>query len=269
MIRIITLLTLSFITVAAGAQSTPFYLVPIYALQLSDDDGSNTVPITSDQVKRWLDTANVVYKDAGILFTFDGKLHPMNSTVINNVTGDDDPKWDWLTKELNGIAAREKKVVIAFRNKGGGGFSWWTYDYIVMPGFHKTNLCKTGMDLSLFPHELGHYFGLPHTFEITAKTEKALGDSLVAHAGNPVIFDGDKDYVDDTGFDPFVGELQCLTDVYEVTLGKDKYRVLRTNPMSYWKYDRAKVFTKGQIKRIRFILEERIAKGTLAVLKKE
>ncbi|MEJ0056815.1 MAG: M12 family metallo-peptidase [Bacteroidota bacterium] len=251
--------------VLAGQSKEPFYLVPIYALQLSDDDGANTVPITSEQFQRWIDTANVVYKDARIRFTFDGRLHPMKSTVINNVTGDDDPKWNWLTNELNSIAAREQKIVIAFRNKGGGGFSWWTYDYIVMPGFNKTNLCKTGMDLSLFAHELGHYLGLPHTFEITARSEKALYDSLVHHNGQLSIFDGDKEYVSDTGPDPFVNELQCDTNASLVTIGKDTFTIPRSNPMSYWRYDRAKKFTPGQIKRVRSILEERIGKKTLRV----
>jgi Pregnancy-associated plasma protein-A len=240
--------------------------IPIYALQLSDDDGSNTVPITPEQVQRWLDTANVVYKDARMHFMFDGKLHPMKNTVFNNVTGDDDPKWEWLTNELNKIAAREKKVVLVFRNKGGGGFSWWTYDYIVLPGFNKTNLCKTGMDLSLLPHELGHYFGLPHTFEITALSEKALSDTLLAHKNNLAIFDGDKDYVDDTGPDPFVNELQCDTNASLVKVGGTSYTIMRSNPMSYWRYDRAKIFTPGQIKRVRTIFEERVKRGVIRAI---
>ena len=78
---------------------------------------------------------------------------------------------NWIqTKQLgNQIAAKYPgRIVIFFRyGKGSGsngsGFSWWDYDFVVMPSTDIIEHCG-GMNPYFLAHEMGHYLGLPHTF---------------------------------------------------------------------------------------------------------
>jgi len=136
-----------------------WFTVPIYAVQASDDDGQRVANITPAQVQQWIDQANLVYDVACVRFTFDGKLHPITDTHVNSVTGIEYPQWQHVMDTLNAIANTQHKLTVVFRHGDGvgpigGGFSWWTYDFVAMPAFSATSLCGN-QNIGIMAHEMG------------------------------------------------------------------------------------------------------------------
>ena len=138
------------------AGATPNYSIPIVAYRVSDDDGSRPCAITVDGVQQWIDEANRVYAAAGIRFTYDGILRELRDTEVNNLTDEGNPWWQSARDRLNQLAAQHRSIVVVHRAEVGGGFSWWTYDFVAMSFFDAINPNA----LSILAHELGHHFGL-------------------------------------------------------------------------------------------------------------
>ncbi len=251
--------------------------LPVHAVRVSDDDGDRPAAITTGQVRAWLDRANDVYRPAGIEFTWDGTLHPLESTAVNSLEGDADAQWKKAKKELNDIAAASRKVVLAFRHGAdpnptaptGGGFSWWTYDWVAMPGFDHTWVCGN-QNIGLLAHELGHYLGLPHTFPGDPATNQAFVDLAaleqwyLAKGSTLSIFDADSPTVADTPADPFVRQLDCSGETV-VPIAGTQVPNLRGNAMSYWFHTGVSTLTSGQVQRVRETVEARRKSFGLAV----
>jgi hypothetical protein len=86
--------------------------------------------------------------------------------------------------------------------------------------------------LSILPHELGHHFGLPHTFGMTFP---AVGDATdYVLSGRPTeAWDGDRSVITDTPPNPDIVELRTNTTVDAVALGGQTFRIDRRNITSY------------------------------------
>ena len=91
-----------------------WYAVPIYAVRVSNNDGTKPADVTSDQIYDWIDPANDVFQVACVRFTFDGQLHPLASSDFNGVTGEKYPQWDSVRDTLNAIAGRERMRWLSF-----------------------------------------------------------------------------------------------------------------------------------------------------------
>lgn len=233
---------------------------PIYVLQAMDDNGGRLTNISLAEINIWLDRANEVFKDANIQFTFDGMIHPIRDTRINSVSGENDTNWQYVKQKLNSIATSNGKILIVFRHGGnsiptGAGFSSWVYDFVVMPAYSNTGICGMS-NPSLLTHELGHYFGLEHTFKEEFQT-KTNAENYLKNSGNPKVFDGDLTYIHDTPPDPFIRNLDCNASINTVLLNGINFPLLRDNPMAYWYNPKPKKFTKDQIKRIQKIASRR------------
>ncbi len=155
--------------------------VPITAVQLADDDGRNRVSITTAEIKEWVDYANKTWKKRGYLFTFDEMkgIVIVNSTVLNTQPPDnDDEQWEFYRIAGNYLASLlpGKDIPVFFRGQGSSAWSWGPGDvnFISMPSYANTCInkqvpgksCPGGCcpNITLLSHELGHYFGLVHTF---------------------------------------------------------------------------------------------------------
>ena len=236
----------------------PNYEVPLAAYIVADTNGGRSPAVNAVQVGQWVDEANRVYAAAGIRFVYDGVLTELRNTDVNNLTGDADPQFNAAKALLNNLAAQRRSIVVVHRfgpdpiNPIGGGFSWWTYDFVAMSFFDAVNRNA----LSILAHELGHHFGLPHTHGIEFPTAGAAADYILSN-GPLDPFDGDRDLIDDTPPDVFIPALSQALAITGITLAGRPFSFDRKNIMSYWNHGGTAELSHSQIMRVRQLVVER------------
>lgn len=245
---------------ASAPTADCWFTLHIQAVRVTDSNpGVRAAAITPEQVAEWVAKANEVYSAARIRFEFDptpktGDWSSLNATEVNDLEADlpGDPTWEHGKAIANDLASRfPRKVLVLFRHgpgekPTGGGFSSTTYDFVAMPGFDVTTICGASQNACLFAHEVGHYFGLQHTFR-QFKTVDAAAAALMRAGGNRNFFDGDR--LAETPPEPYIEALQCGTDT-SVVLGSKRFPLLRDNLMSYYASD-TKRLTPQQISIVR------------------
>ncbi|MCP6725844.1 hypothetical protein NL526_27695, partial [Klebsiella pneumoniae] len=77
--------------------------------------------------------------------------------------------------EGNRIAARYPRRVTLFIRYGRGekptghAFAGWDFDFLALSEYRSSTFCRRPNEW-MFAHELGHYFGLLHTFSLVFGT---------------------------------------------------------------------------------------------------
>jgi hypothetical protein len=232
---------------------------------LSDEDGSHAATVTPQVIASWVERINETYSVANIRFVFDpsSDVATVRSTTVNTVSNPEfDPAAAPALAVANAIGARYSgKLTVLFRHgRGYGGeasaFSSPDASVVVMPGFDPgPGPCSQGGPWML-AHEIGHYFGLTHTFGsiYASDAEAAAALDLAGDAADA--FDGDG--LADTPPDPYVTLHQCDETPF-VVLGGKALLLPRSNVMSY--YDGANELSPQQVERVREVLEARLAAG--------
>lgn len=242
----------------ATTTAQPNYEVPLAAYIAADTNGGRSPAVNAVQVGQWVDEANRVYAAAGIRFVYDGVLTELRNTDLNNLTGDADPQFNAAITLLNNLAAQRRSIIVLHRfgpdpiNPIGGGFSWWTYDFVAMSFFDAVNRNA----LSILAHELGHHLGLPHTHGMEFPTIAAASDYILSN-GPLDVFDGDRDLIDDTPPDLFIPELSPNLKTTGITLAGRAFSFGRKNIMSYWNHGGTAELSHSQIVRVRQLVLER------------
>jgi hypothetical protein len=246
------------------------YTVRIQAVKVADDDSTRPADIVPEQVRQWVNKANEVYAVAAIQFQFNTAAgspdwSTINSTILNNMTGDQDQNWNQEKDTGNSVAAQHPDKITAFFRFGpgttptGASFSSTDYNFIAMTGFTETSVCGH-QNLGLFAHELGHYMGLSHTFAREFASVQEAESFFSANGNNPAIFDGDG--LSDTPPDPYVNisQVQCQATTTSLSLNGTQFILPRNNIMSYYD-DPAKTITPQQVQIVRQTLEARVQRG--------
>lgn len=185
--------------------------------------------ITTAQIHTVVDSTNVVWSKYGYAFSFNENTDYIkwHSSKLNR-TPSTDPDWQDYGNLGNALALlsnpQQDKVVVLFRGEGGQGWSWGpsTTNYVSMPNIYNLFL----------EHELGHYFGLVHTFNYDNCSAVTLGNTDNDLNGMLSVTDED---VRDTPSDP---TKKCLSTNFclesTVTINQVVFNPPLHNVMSYY-----------------------------------
>ena len=227
---------------------------------LSDDDGSRHAQITPTQIRTWVDRSNRVWKHAGIGFELQDEPLELHSTQLNGMMGETDADWDAKRSAANRVAWRYPGRLVVFFRFGPGpepthhSFSWTDVGFVVMGGFEGNVVCGRE-NLELLAHEIGHYFGLSHTFTRTFGTIEEAEQHLKARAETTPAGSNEQVYA------PFIRSLTCTSET-SVTLAGRSFPIPRDNLMSYYgrpgRSSKPNVLTPHQMAWARRIAELRI-----------
>jgi len=237
----------------------------IQAIRVADDDGQNLANISPDEIIRMVDKANALFAPAGIRILFDPQqdVDIVQSTVIANMLGKDDLRWQWEMDIADQVAAKYPgKLVIFFRQKvveepaGKGNFFWWDYNFALMP-ITDPKYCDL-MDDTRLAHEIGHYLGLGNTYTETYPDLEKAEEAYTRSGYNLNAFDGDT--FTDTPPDIHIDSTdhQCGSSE-TLTLTGAAVPIIRGNLMS--KYVPRSNLTPMQIARMRYMLAKRYSNG--------
>ena len=256
-----------------SAQQTS-YNIHIHAVRVSNDNNSYPADITVYSLQKWIDYANAVYKPAGVKFLFeDGDFFELRSTLINSIDSTEGSQ-DWFSQKtmLDKEVGKYPVKLLVFFIYGDSitgpqrvGFSWVKYNFIIMPGFNAAEICGH-QNIKMLAHEIGHYFGLSHTFGETFTSRDTLLKRL-AQYGETYI---DGDALSSTPPDPALYEqMECYDESGSndtVSINGVLYRVPRNNVMSYYDYPEMTI-TDEQIEIIHRTLREHPFKKNLITVK--
>ena len=248
--------------------ATCWYTIHVHAVRVSDScAGQRTASILPDQVALWIATANEVYAAARVRFEFDptpgkGDWTDLHDSDVNRLSAElpGDVAWERGKSVANDLAARyPQKTLLLFRHgpdsgATGVGFSSTSYNFVAMPGYAVTTVCGDTQNAYLLAHEMGHYFGLSHTFR-QFKTRGAAAAALRKAGNKPAAFDGDG--IDETPPEPYIEELQCGAEAVTILNGIP-FPLLRGNVMSYY-HGATKAMTPRQAETVRAWVERRFA----------
>jgi Pregnancy-associated plasma protein-A len=131
-------------------------------------------PITPAQIHAVVDAANVVWSKYGYRFSFDENTDYItwHSTKLNR-TPSNDAEWNEYGPLGDALSLLsnppQDKVVVLFRGEEGMGWSSGP------PG--GTNVSMPGIKNLFLQHEMGHYFGLAHTFYFDSCAKLTLANT--------------------------------------------------------------------------------------------
>lgn len=245
-----------------NAVSVP-YCVKVHFTVFADYDGSNRAATNADIYRQLQNMVNQ-YNPHGICFTLMG-IRQINNTDYNIQDADDEES------EMHDIRVVGNLNVFIHKKLlyGADSLNGIAYDipntnaFISMKGMAVSDTAN----LTTMAHEVGHVFGLYHTFET------AYGAESVARAGSCKDCEDDGDYLCDTPADPddedaylaLNTDASCMYTGTKLDECSSLYTPAVNNIMAYGRRNCRNTFTGSQGARMRyFIANEAGLVGVLA-----
>ncbi len=236
-------------------QAVTYIPLKVHVLRRSDGSGG----ISNADLNQTIVSANINYYPASIQFYLCGEPDYINS----------DTYYDYNYNQEDGLCAGNDVVnainvyyldSITFGTDGN--VSGYAYYPSSMRQSNRVFVTNTGSDGSrALSHEMGHYFGLYHTFNNNANADVSQRELVRRDAGANCSTAGD--FVCDTPADPFqlpgatVSTATCTYSGTIVDAQTMPFTPALDNIMSYY-YGCGNVFTAGQFERIRAGMQIRL-----------
>jgi hypothetical protein len=229
----------------------------LLVMQPATSAGGNRHVAPPGQFEQEVDLVNAIYQHHGIEVLFDPATDVVNVDsdavhALNDEDYNDDIMhcrtlggWWWQLYTTPPECARQfatmypDRIVVILGSGSWAGLAGGHEAFMfIRPGLHDS--CGTGIATGHLPHELGHHFGLGHTFWGSGYTPAEASAAFVA---NPAGFD--HDFLDETLPDPFIRGSSCLAidepfglQSFSVPNGWAVFPVSTANIMSaYWNFD--------------------------------
>ena len=249
----------------AGAKdSRPWYTVRVQALQCCDNDGGRECAIPIKEMQKMLDLANEIYLKARLRFVWSptkdsAVLQEHARQCCSMPLGAHTPQDQrapgagtfvegW--RECRKIAERYPgKLLVLFRwgdhlhNPTGNGYSGGDASWVVMPSPRATNAGPRCLS-----HEVGHYFGLAHTFARGFGSVAEASEYLKKQGDDTSVFDGDR--LSDTLPDPGL-DIAFNNGLRKVALNGKDVPLPTGNIMSYMNWNGHEWMSDQQAERVR------------------
>ncbi|NMH29633.1 zinc-dependent metalloprotease [Flavobacterium silvaticum] len=231
------------------------YSIPIKPHLFSNNDGSNGVSFT--QLNDALAELNRRFAQIGVVFYFSGTEFEQTASSDFNAGTQDEEIEDGFYEQFGATNAINLYIAqtVLVGGSGVGGYSflnpqWQQYNRVwVVTGQLNDN--KTT------PHEFGHYFGLPHTFnnsdsniitqrELVTRSFSEILPRKNANCGNA------GDFICDTESDPFnvsPSAANCIYTGSETDANGDLFHPQNNNYMDY-RWCPPYAYTTGQYNRM-------------------
>ena len=216
---------------AGIAEARPLLKVEMRFFLTANDDGQRAAPLTEEVSALWLEETNRIYHAADMQFAMvdDSEAWIMvNDTALNELHALSDPSVHMAAAQLVAPYPDTLNVIFSWGPlavPAQGGFTSPTMPFISVTSFEDTLLCG---DLSrdVLPHEMGHYFGLPHTHQAEFWT---IEDAQAAYDGAFLPWD---DGFPDTPALPHIAGRLC-TPPDSIVLGGIPRTTQPSNVMNY------------------------------------
>lgn len=230
-------------------------IIKMFVVVYADDDGSN-VAIDEETLKNELAFSNSIYNMGDICFSIVG-IEIRNNTTLNNPG----------SSSVNYSTHRVTDAFTVFIVRSIGGASGNTGTFGWAPGIPASYMITRTGGFGVrrtFIHEMGHAFGLEHTFKGTGDDDDNPGCHELVNGSNGAICG---DFVVDTPADPYE---RCGTTISGCTFpytgtgcrdaNNSAYSPQMNNFMSYWaNYNcNRTVFTNGQYTRMQSTIDNNI-----------
>lgn len=221
---------------------TTFYRIPVKANIIYTSNANNR--LTDTDIRNIIQHANTYLINAGIeLYLLSNQVYQVNSDRFSNFKMSDEAELRKQYDVLNAINIYFVKTITdQYETTLGGYTSLPTLsavsNRIIYSYFDRTNEDYESLKNKLFLHEIGHYFGLLHTFQDSNNPDISKRELVTRGAGANCGHTGDQ--LCDTPADPFerlptIAAYNCfqnvpsdLTDAFG-----DNYSPPTNNIMSY------------------------------------
>ncbi len=241
---------------ARGVAATLPYPVKIFVVIFADNDGSN-VAVTEAEILRQINNMQSFYAPRNICFVLTG-ITQVNSTDLNSHDTDTETFELYPYLRSNHVTIFVHESLFSTSDGSWNGFAYGipnTFLSIVKSAVNSTS------NLSTLAHEMGHCFGLYHTFQARTSNGSVIREN-VARSGGCKNCEDEGDLLCDTNADRNIDDAEvssafcnylgnandaCGTDLLMTT----------TNIMTYGRRSCRDNFTSGQGSRARdFLITE-------------
>lgn len=213
--------------------------VPVKAHFLRPSNGDSSWEPTPEELAVMIAYSSNRLYGAGMMFYLCGEVEYVNSSQYHDFEFEGAEDVDDLlnnTNPSNGALNMYFAGSVLYFGEEAGGFAYFPGGNTLRESVSLISM-EYGTGWATYPtipHELGHHFALPHTFDFTSEGPNEAGAENVARTGPNANCENSGDGFCDTPADPLGTTSNCVFNAGDVDAFGDLYAPMVSNVMSYY-----------------------------------